>query len=70
MMGSETDKIIKELLNLFWKDNKKEEGLDESMKRSGFIFDSVDLLEYKFNKVSLKRGRSYVDSPKWLKNKN
>ena len=69
MMGSETDKIIKELLNLFWKDNKKEEGLDESMKRSGFIFDSVDLLEYKFNKVSLKRGRSYVDSPKWLKNK-
>ena len=39
------------------------------MKRSGFIFDSVDLLEYKFNKVSLKRGRSYVDSPKWLKNK-
>ena len=68
-MGSETDKIIKELLNLFWKDNKKEEGLDESMKRSGFIFDSVDLLEYKFNKVSLKRGRSYVDSPKWLKNK-
>ena len=24
---------------------------------------------YDFNKVSLSRGRSYVDSPEWLKNK-
>ena len=40
------------------------------MRGSRFIFDSVDLLEYKFNKISLKRrGRSYIDCLKWLKNK-
>ena len=36
---------------------------------SEFVFDSVDLLNYKFHKISLNRGRSYIDSPRWLKNK-
>ena len=40
------------------------------MKRSEFIFDSVNLLHYHLQKTSLKRiGSSYVDSPEWLKNK-
>ena len=40
------------------------------MKGSYFITDSVDLLYYHLNKISLGRKvRSYVDSPKWLKNK-
>ena len=30
---------------------------------------SVDVLKYNLNKVSLSRGGSYIDSPKWLKNK-
>ena len=38
------------------------------MKQSEFIFDSVDVLHYNLNKISLNRGGSY-DSPKWLKNK-
>ena len=38
------------------------------MKESEFIFDSVGVLEYKLNKISLNRGRSYVDSPEWIKN--
>ena len=45
------------------------EGLEESMRRSEFILGSVDLLKYKFNEISLRRGRSSIDSPKWLKNK-
>ena len=50
---------------------KYQEGLEESMKGSEFIFDSLDLLYYHLQKTSLKRiGLSYVDSPKWLKNKN
>ena len=49
---------------------KYQEGLEESMKGSEFIFDSLDLLYYHLQKTSLKRiGLSYVDSPKWLKNK-
>ena len=34
------------------------------MRGSEFVFDSVDLLLYKLNKISLNRGRSYIDSPK------
>ena len=67
MMGSETDEIIEELLKSFFQ--KYQEGLEKSMRESEFIFDSVDALYYNFSKVSLSRGRSYIDSPKWLKNK-
>ena len=38
-------------------------------KGSGFIFESVDLLSYSFHKISLKRGKSYIKSPKWVINK-
>ena len=38
------------------------------MKGSEFVFDSANLLYYKFHKISLNRGESNLDSPKWLKN--
>ena len=34
-----------------------------------FVYDSVDALYYNLNKLSLSKGGSYKDSPKWLKNK-
>ena len=39
------------------------------MKRSEFIFISVDVLYYSLNKIILCRGGSYIDSPEQLKNK-
>ena len=39
------------------------------MRGSEFVYDSGDALHYNLNKVSLRRGGSYIDSPKWLKNK-
>ena len=39
------------------------------MRGSEFAYDSVDSLYYNLNKVSLSRGGSFIDSPKWLKNK-
>ena len=40
------------------------------MKGSEFILDSVDLLYHNLKELSLNRkGSSYIDSPKWLKNK-
>ena len=39
------------------------------MRGSEFIFDSVDALYHDLNKIRLSRGRSYIDFPKWLKNK-
>ena len=43
--------------------------LEEPITGSKFNFDSVDLLYYHLQKISLKRGGSYIDSPEWLKNK-
>ena len=36
---------------------------------SDFIFESVEELEYYLHKISLKRGKSHIESPKWLMNK-
>ena len=35
---------------------------------SELAFDSIGLLYYNLDKISLNRGGSYINSPKWLKN--
>ena len=67
MNGSDTDEIIEGLFELFLQ--KYEENLQEKMKGSEFEFDGVDFLYYDFNKISINRGGSYIESPKWIKNK-
>ena len=67
MNGDDTDEIIKGLFESFLQ--KYEENLQEKMKRSDFEFDGVSFLYYDFNKISINRGGSYIDSPKWLKDK-
>ena len=37
------------------------------MKRSDFIFDSVQLMYYKCHKVNFKYRGLYIDSPDWIK---
>ena len=49
--------------------SKYEDNLETSMKGSGFIFDSVQLMYYKCYEVNFKRGGSYIDSPDWTKKK-
>ena len=61
MMGRETNQIIEELFEFLL--HRYQEGLEESMRRSGLIFDSVDILYYNLHKISLNRGGSYIDSP-------
>ena len=46
-----------------------EENLQNKMRGSNFEFDGVNFLYYDFNKISLNRGGSYIDSAKWLKHK-
>ena len=48
---------------------KYQEGVEELMRGSEFVFGSVDLLYYHLQRISLKKGESYVESPKWLKDK-
>ena len=67
MIGDDNDDIIEELFKSFLQ--KYEENLQNKMKGSDFEFDGVNFLYYDFNKISLNRGGSDIDSPKWLKDK-
>ena len=65
--GSDTDEIIKELIQSVLQ--RYQENLQEKMKGSDFAFDGVNYLYYDFNKISISKGGSYIDYPKWLKDK-
>ena len=68
MMGDETDEIIDEFYESF--SQKYQKDLEESLRGSEFIFDSVNLLYYNLQITSLNwKGSSYIGSPEWLNNK-
>ena len=67
MWGIDTKTIVTKLFDTL--KQRYQEGLETKMDASNYIFDRVVLLEYHFHKVSLKRGSSYIPSPKWLINK-
>ena len=67
MIGSDTNEVIKELFISFLQ--RYQEGLQEKMRDSEFEFDGIHLLYYDFNKISLNRGGSYIESAKWIKDK-
>ena len=66
-IGDNTNDVIKELFKSFLQ--RYQEGLQEKMKGSEFEFDGGNLLYYDFNKTSLNRGGSHIESAKWIKNK-
>ena len=68
VIGYEKDKIIEEIFESLLQ--KHQDGLEERITGSEFIFDSVDLLYYKCHKISPNRSVSYIDFPKLLQNKN
>ena len=59
MMGSETDEMNEELFESLLQ--RYQEKLEESMRQSESIFDSVDVLYYQLNKITPNRGGSYID---------
>ena len=65
--GTDTSDAINKLINSFMK--RCQEKLETKMKRSIYIFERIDLLDYHLHKISLNRGSSYIESPKWLHNK-
>ena len=67
MFGDDNDDIIEQLFESLLQ--KYEENIQNKMKGSDFEFDGVNFLYYDFNKTSINRGRSYINSPKWLKDK-
>ena len=67
MSVSETEKIgeklFRSLLQMY------QDNLNEKMRGSDFIFNGINYLFYDFNRVSISKGGSYIESPKWLKDK-
>ena len=39
------------------------------MRGSDFVFDAINCLYYDFNRITISKGGSYIESPKWLKDK-
>ena len=67
MSGDDTNEIIKLPFESFLQ--RFEENLQNKMRGSEFEFDGINFFCYSFNKASIYRGATYIDSPKWLKNK-
>ena len=65
--GDDTNEIIKLLFESFLQ--RFEENLQNKMRGSEFEFDGINFFYYNFNKTSIYRVGSYIDSPKWLKDK-
>ena len=67
MRSVDANDTVNELISTFLQ--RYQEGLENKMKGSNYIFDHVDSLEYHFNKVSIKRRSSYIPQPDWLSHK-
>ena len=66
MSGDDTNEISKLLFQSFIQ--RYEESLQNKTKGSDFEFDGINFLYYDFNKTSIYRGGTYIDSPKEIKN--
>ena len=66
LWGSDTDDIIRDVFRSFLHNYQEELKI---IKGSDFVFESVELMDYKLHRVSLRRGGSYIKSPEWLANK-
>ena len=67
MIGSETEEITEKLIMSLLQ--KYQDNLQNKMKGSDFIFNGVNYLFYDLNRISISKGGSYIESPKWLKDK-
>ena len=67
MSGSETEEIIESLYRSLLQNYN--DNLQEKMKGSDFVFNGINYFYYDFNRVSISKGGSYIESPKWLKDK-
>ena len=67
MIGSETEEVAEKLIISLLQ--KYQDNLQNKMKGSDFIFNGVNYLFYDLNRITISKGGSYIESPKWLKDK-
>ena len=66
-LGNEKDDFILKICKFFLNNYQEEEII--LRKGINFVFESIDLLSYSFHKISLKRGKSQIQSPERVINK-
>ena len=59
--------LLQNLIFLFGKIPKRIRRIRKKWRQ--LYLDGIDLLSYRLHKTSLKRGKSYIESREWLKNK-
>ena len=67
MNGSETGEIIESLYRSLLQNYN--DILQEKINGSDFVFNGINYFYYDFNRGSICTGGSYIDFPKWLKDK-
>ena len=67
MINDEADEVIKEIFESL--KNRHNNNLETKIKGSEVVLDHVKLLYCKCHKINPNCGRSYVESPDWIKNK-
>ena len=67
LKGYSTSDVINMLYNILV--NRYQEGLENKMNGSNYVFDNVKKLDISFNKLSISRGSTYIPTPKWIAKK-
>ena len=67
MPSSDTNEILEQLLTSLLE--KFNDDLQLSRESSNFVYESVEECNIHFNKIDLRRGASFIDTPEWLKHK-
>ena len=67
MIGRETEEVTEKLIMSILQ--KYQDNLQNKMKGSDFIFNGINYLYYDLNRITISKGGSYIESPKWLKDK-
>ena len=67
MPSSNSNEILGQLLTSLYE--KYQSDLQLSQESSSFVYESVEECNIHFNKIDLRRGASFIDTPDWLKPK-
>ena len=67
IIGCETEEVDENLITQLLQ--KYQDNLQNKMKGSDFIFNGINYLYYDLNRITISKGGSYIESPKWLKDK-
>ena len=67
IIGYETEEVAENLIMQLLQ--KYQDNLQNKMKGSDFIFNGINYLYYDLNRITIRKGGSHIESPKWLKDK-